>query len=291
MPWVAVLFLGLSLTDVLVDYLVNHQLYFAVASWNDARMAELWDQHEGRDGLAENQRIVAAIDQFLRREPNWAWTGKKVLDMGCGNGWLSRWLARQGANVVGIDKSKQLLAIADGYEQGSGRVHAGSIKYQETDFTSRNKKALGQFDLILSLFSIQDCYHIGRAFDFVAQTLSTTGSFVVVFEDDRRLRDKETHTMSTRRWLRSDCQLICWRKQGDDEGKWDHRYVTVTRHWGVARYQNEASSRKLEVNAIGLSGDKFVALECRHQGKAAVAHPSGPVPKGSVTAPAEASTA
>lgn len=38
---------------------------------------------------------------------------KKVLDLGCGSGWLSVYLAREGFEVVGIDVSAQAIALAE----------------------------------------------------------------------------------------------------------------------------------------------------------------------------------
>jgi SAM-dependent methyltransferase len=38
--------------------------------------------------------------------------GAQVLDVGCGPGWLSEWLARCGYQVTGIDVSKEMVAIA-----------------------------------------------------------------------------------------------------------------------------------------------------------------------------------
>jgi len=38
---------------------------------------------------------------------------KKVLDLGCGSGWLSVYLARQGFEVVGIDVAAQAIALAE----------------------------------------------------------------------------------------------------------------------------------------------------------------------------------
>jgi SAM-dependent methyltransferase len=38
--------------------------------------------------------------------------GAKVLDVGCGPGWLSEWLARCGYDVTGVDISKDMVAIA-----------------------------------------------------------------------------------------------------------------------------------------------------------------------------------
>jgi SAM-dependent methyltransferase len=51
-------------------------------------------------------------------------SGKSVLDVGCGTGPLSAWLASRGAEVVGFDTSAQMVRIAEerGIERSSFRV-------------------------------------------------------------------------------------------------------------------------------------------------------------------------
>ncbi len=39
-------------------------------------------------------------------------TGLRVLDLGCGNGYLARKLAKQGAKVTGVDSSARLIGLA-----------------------------------------------------------------------------------------------------------------------------------------------------------------------------------
>ncbi len=55
------------------------------------------------------------------------WKGLKVIDVGCGGGFTSEYLAEKGANVYGIDMSPKLIEVA--------REHAQSrsldIKYKQ----------------------------------------------------------------------------------------------------------------------------------------------------------------
>jgi ubiquinone/menaquinone biosynthesis C-methylase UbiE len=50
--------------------------------------------------------------------------GKRVLDVGCGDGALTRFLAREGATVTGIDISTETLARARAAEKVSGADYA-----------------------------------------------------------------------------------------------------------------------------------------------------------------------
>src|SRR5689334_14945880 len=53
--------------------------------------------------------------------------GARVLDLGCGGGLLSEALARDGANVVGIDLARDVLEVAKLHLHESGQV----VDYRE----------------------------------------------------------------------------------------------------------------------------------------------------------------
>jgi SAM-dependent methyltransferase len=38
--------------------------------------------------------------------------GKDVLDAGCGHGWYAEWLARNGARIVAVDRSRDMVMLA-----------------------------------------------------------------------------------------------------------------------------------------------------------------------------------
>jgi len=72
-------------------------------------------------------------------------TGRRVLDAGCGTGALAFEAARRGADVVGIDVSPQLIAIADERTPDDLR---GRLRFLAGDMLD---PALGRFDHIVSM--------------------------------------------------------------------------------------------------------------------------------------------
>jgi 2-polyprenyl-3-methyl-5-hydroxy-6-metoxy-1,4-benzoquinol methylase len=78
--------------------------------------------------------------------------GLTALDAGCGEGYLSRILARQRASVTGIDISPRLIQIA------RTRDPEGKITYQVADLSRPLPAYQGRFDLAISLFVLNDVY-------------------------------------------------------------------------------------------------------------------------------------
>ncbi|MHB8595261.1 MAG: methyltransferase domain-containing protein [Ktedonobacteraceae bacterium] len=79
-------------------------------------------------------------------------SGLIALDAGCGEGYLSRILARRGANVTGIDIAGRLIEIA------RAKDPEGKITYQEANLSQPLPAYVSHFDLIVSRFVLNDVY-------------------------------------------------------------------------------------------------------------------------------------
>jgi SAM-dependent methyltransferase len=97
---------------------------------------------------------VAAAERNWRSEPRWGmWgipdselhvlpdlTGKDVIELGCGTAYVSSWMARRGARVVGIDNSAEQLRTARRMQQEYGLdfplIHgnAETVPYPDASF-------------------------------------------------------------------------------------------------------------------------------------------------------------
>ncbi len=76
-------------------------------------------------------------------------TGKRVLEVGCGNGMLSLELARNGLDVTGIDLSPKSIEIANEFKAKNQCLeNFGTLKYVCGEFLSLNLPK-NQFDCVV----------------------------------------------------------------------------------------------------------------------------------------------
>jgi SAM-dependent methyltransferase len=100
--------------------------------------------------------------------------GSRVLDVGCGNGYLARRLARSGSVVVGVDASAELIAAARASEE---REPLG-VLYHLTDAAHAPMLADGSFDVAVSNMALIDIEGAEGAIAEVGRVLRPGGRFV-----------------------------------------------------------------------------------------------------------------
>lgn len=142
----------------------------ASALWDS--LAPWWDEQIGDEGSALFRTVALdAMEREINIQP-----GQRVLDIACGNGWLSRKLARAGASVVAIDISNSLLELARARSEGL------DINYHRVDATNTNElAALGQaaFDGVICNMALQDLSSIETLFAGSLQMVRPGGRFVI----------------------------------------------------------------------------------------------------------------
>jgi len=136
-----------------------------VASW-DANAAA-WTDAVRRRKIASRHRATngAALEAVLRLRP------QRVLDVGCGEGWLAHALAAEGVDVVGFDASEALVRAA-----GEG---PGTFVRLDYDALQRDPGLLpGPFDVAVCNFSLLDA-EVGGLLRALAARLGPGGRVVV----------------------------------------------------------------------------------------------------------------
>ncbi|MBA2693725.1 MAG: methyltransferase domain-containing protein [Rubrobacter sp.] len=131
--------------------------------------ASFWDENMGDGNLFQNTLIAPATERLLGVEP-----GKRVLEIACGNGVMSRRLAALGTNVVATDFSEAFLerAKARGTE---------NIEYRLVDATSEAELlALGEgrFDAAVCNMALMNMADIEPLLRSLARLLAPNGRFV-----------------------------------------------------------------------------------------------------------------
>ena len=103
--------------------------------------------------------------------------GLRVLDAGCGEGYLARVLAARGAQVTGIDISPRLIELAR--EQD----HEGAIVYRVADLSAPLPDYDQCFDAVASYLALNDVHdHRGFAAT-LAGTLKPGGRLVIALNN------------------------------------------------------------------------------------------------------------
>jgi SAM-dependent methyltransferase len=129
-------------------------------------IAEFYDERVGDDAT---DPVAGALFELAGDVQ-----GKRVLDLACGQGRVSRELARRGASVVGADISGALLGRARAVEE---REPLG-VAYVHTDATSPEALADETFDGVACHFGLSDIDDLRAALDTVFRVLRPGGWFV-----------------------------------------------------------------------------------------------------------------
>ena len=135
----------------------------AMADWRDHRMGEqgdLWHR--------------AIIDPTLLRVVGPV-RGLRVLDLACGNGYLTRRWAREGAaRSVGVDLSRRTLSFARRRE----RARPSGARFLLGSASDLKDLGDSSFDLVVSNMALIDIPDLRGAFREVRRVLDPTGRFV-----------------------------------------------------------------------------------------------------------------
>lgn len=142
--------------------LTDHEI---IASWK--KNVQPWIAAV-RHGEIENRVLItnkAVVNAILRREPN------TVLDVGCGEGWLIRELARTGINALGIDIVPEFVEAAA--KDGGGRFRV--LSYEDVSLQA----LVEQFDVVVCNFSLLGETSVNHLFQQIPSLLNEHGALII----------------------------------------------------------------------------------------------------------------
>jgi len=102
-------------------------------------------------------------------------TNRKILDAGCGEGYLSRAIAERGGVVVGVDSSRKLIAAADAANHMTDRM-----TFKVGDITQLEFLQQSDFDVVVANHVINELPEPAPAFTQFAGVLVPGGTLVIL---------------------------------------------------------------------------------------------------------------
>lgn len=142
--------------------------------FDEAVLLALEDQRRAGAGSPKIARYLG----LLGAQP-----GERVLDAGCGGGWLARAVASQvasGGSVVGVDASTAAVELAARLSEGEPR---GQLTYERADLRAL-PLADASFDAVACISVLGFCDDPGRALSELRRVLRPGGRLLAASSDE-----------------------------------------------------------------------------------------------------------
>lgn len=171
--------------------------------------------------------------------------GSRVLDIGCGAGWLSLELARQGHDVVGIDIAEKRIEIA----METAKNNDQKIDYKVCSIEDLNVN--DKFDVIVSFGTIHHFPNIEEELKRIETLLKEDGMFLMV-------ENCSNITRNIADWFRKNVLRRPESTRSPFEDAASHRVVAeVKKMFDVRKQKYSLAFTKVAAEAIDLLPVKF----------------------------------
>jgi SAM-dependent methyltransferase len=148
----------------------------SINSWNEN--AYYWDQctkEESEEEYNNNFQTTIVDPSLFKFLPDVK--DKKILDIACGNGRLTRFFAYRGADIIGIDSSENFIKIAN--ENTKDDIKS-KVKFCVFDITKNCPHLIeNKFDHIICNMSFMDISSLENLFFLSYKSLKPSGTLII----------------------------------------------------------------------------------------------------------------
>ncbi len=142
-------------------------------SWGS--VATWYDSHLKDDSTYHAKVILPSLLRLLGDVQ-----GKHILDLACGQGYFAKAFKEKKAHVIGVDISKELIALAEKEQEKSG-IHASQkVMYFATPSHDLYMVKDKSQDLVVCVLALQNIENIHATIQEVTRTLKQGGKFIFV---------------------------------------------------------------------------------------------------------------
>lgn len=133
-------------------------------------ISDWYDGKQGETGDLWHRSLIDPPLLALIGDPK----GREILDLGCGNGYLSRRLARNGARVTAVDASKRMIENAKKHDPDNSL----KITYILSNASQLESLREAVFDIVYANMSLMDIEDAEGAISEVGRVLRKGGRFI-----------------------------------------------------------------------------------------------------------------
>lgn len=157
----------------------------------------------GLDAEMEDEHgdVVRQVQARLEQKP-----GERILDLGCGNGWATRLLARAapGASAIGVDVSPAMIERAEALHSNTIRARYEVAAFEALPFGD------GRFERVFSMEALYYASDLDKALSEIARVLAPGGRVDLVIDYFREsphtaswacVMKIPTHWLATADWI------------------------------------------------------------------------------------------
>jgi ubiquinone/menaquinone biosynthesis C-methylase UbiE len=156
------------------------------SSSDPSSVARAYDRWSAQYDIDHN--ATRDLDAEVVRDAPLDVTGRRVLELGCGTGKNSAWLAERAAALIALDFSAGMLAVA------RERVRAPSTRFVEHDIREPWPVGSGEVDVVVGNLVLEHVRDLAPVFAEAARVLSVGGQlFLCELHPYRQLRGGQAH--------------------------------------------------------------------------------------------------